>query len=129
MLNFGHTLGHALEKVTHYRVSHGQAVAIGMMGESYLSMKLGYLPMDVFHRIINLLNAYRFNLTFSEKLSPQDLLQTMTMDKKATKQMARFILLEDIGKAISFDGAFCSHVDEQTLSHTLEWLTDAMHSS
>jgi 3-dehydroquinate synthase len=128
LLNFGHTIGHALEKVTHYRIPHGQAIAIGMMGESYLSMKLGYLPTNVFHRIVNLLNTYQLNLTFSEKLSSQDLLQTMTMDKKATKQMARFVLLEDIGKPISFDGAFCSCVDEQTLFHTLEWLTHAMHS-
>src|SRR5206468_2113132 len=43
LLNFGHTIGHAIETMDHYRISHGEAIAIGMLVESYVSIQYGYL--------------------------------------------------------------------------------------
>lgn len=129
LLNFGHTIAHALEIVSNYRIAHGKAVAIGMMAESYLSMQLGYLNTPAFDRIMALLHLYKLDLKIKEPLSPHALMQAMTRDKKATLSVPRFVLLEEIGKPLEFEGAFCSHVDEKALNHTLEWLCSVVYSN
>lgn len=118
ILNFGHTIGHALEALSHYTLPHGEAVAIGTVAESYLSMDLGYLQRDMFEKI---LAAYQFPLQLPKHYSREKILQAMIHDKKRN-QVNRFVLIDKIGHAIPFEGAYCRTVTTQELAPTLHWM-------
>ena len=93
LLNFGHTLGHALEN--QYELSHGQAISIGMVYASSLSQKLnGFTNAD---RVVGLLTQY--GLPTSTQFDKDKVINVLKMDKKKTKSNINFILLEKIGKA------------------------------
>ncbi|NIG57288.1 3-dehydroquinate synthase [Chitinophaga sp. Cy-1792] len=94
-LNFGHTLGHAVEKIEH--IAHGKAVAIGMVAASRFSEQLMGFPNDQTLRIINLINDYQLPVAFtSDKDAVFDIFK---LDKKREKDAIHFVLLEKIGKA------------------------------
>jgi 3-dehydroquinate synthase len=96
-LNFGHTLGHAVEKSTGYALSHGQAVAVGMAFASRLSHARGMLPPGDLKRIMNLMTR--------EKLLPQGLVlprpaevaEALQSDKKGREGGVHFVLTPSIG--------------------------------
>lgn len=94
LLNFGHTLGHALEN--QYELFHGQAVAIGMTYASLISEKLlGFKEAD---RVISLLSQYNLP-TYAEFDKPK-VFEVMKMDKKREKKELNYILLEKLGKGV-----------------------------
>ncbi|HNY09224.1 MAG TPA: 3-dehydroquinate synthase [Tenuifilaceae bacterium] len=95
-LNFGHTWGHAVEKVT--GIPHGQAVSIGMAFASQLSAEKGLLTPDECHRITSLLIA--LNLPVSIKANTNNIFEALQRDKKRCSNAIDFILLEGIGKAV-----------------------------
>jgi len=93
LLNFGHTLGHALEN--QYELSHGEAISIGMGFASTLSKKInGFKNVD---RVVELLKKY--GLPTSMEFDKEKVINVLKMDKKKTKHSINFILLEKIGKA------------------------------
>jgi 3-dehydroquinate synthase len=97
ILNFGHTIGHALEAVTAYtQYSHGEAVAIGMALVALLSERLGYCQTAARQRLIALLSALRLPVTYTGIIA-EHLLDAMAHDKKAVQGSARFVLMQDIG--------------------------------
>lgn len=124
LLNFGHTVAHALEKLTDYALSHGEAVAIGMLVESYLSLKMGILDQSSFDRIKNILIQYSLPLQLPNRLIAQDLLDAMALDKKALKGQPRFVIIDKIGSALAFDSNYCTHVEEALLKNALQWMQD-----
>ncbi|MES2881708.1 MAG: 3-dehydroquinate synthase, partial [Bacteroidota bacterium] len=94
LLNFGHTLGHALEN--QYELSHGQAISIGMTFAASLSETIsGFKRKD---DVANLLEQYALpsHATFDK----EKVISVLKMDKKKTKDSIHFILLERIGKAV-----------------------------
>ncbi|MDT8389366.1 MAG: 3-dehydroquinate synthase [Lentisphaeria bacterium] len=95
-LNFGHTLGHAVEKLT--GVPHGQAVALGMVAAAKLSQLRGLLTTDDVNRIVAILE--KLNLPATLGATPANLLETMTHDKKREGDGVRFVLLDGIGRAV-----------------------------
>jgi len=93
-LNFGHTLGHALE--TQYELSHGQAISIGMVAACRFSEILtGFAGTD---RVVAVLE--KFNLPIEAEFDKQQVFDIMRMDKKREKQEINYVLLEKIGKAV-----------------------------
>ncbi len=110
VLNFGHTIGHALESLLNYQIGHGDAVAIGMLIESYLSMRMGYLKEEDFKRIQRLLQAQEFPLQILKKVTCARLIKAMALDKKSLESVPRFVLLQSIGRTVSFDGEYCTPV-------------------
>lgn len=121
ILNFGHTIGHAIEAVTEYKVPHGTAVAIGMKLESYMSYQLGILSDAAYTRICQLLNAYMPNAHIDLPL--EMVLQALKIDKKARKGMPRFVILEDIGKCLPCNTEYCQEVPNDILIKTLQHIT------
>jgi 3-dehydroquinate synthase len=97
LLNLGHTFGHAIETVTHYRVSHGEAVALGMLAAARLSHARGEFPAGDLHRLTTLLLA--LELPTSLSLDPDQLLAAMATDKKVQSGKIRLILPVRIGEA------------------------------
>ncbi|RPE09408.1 3-dehydroquinate synthase [Chitinophaga lutea] len=94
-LNFGHTLGHAVEKLEN--IAHGQAVAIGMVAAAKISEKITKLPSEQTNRLIRLINDYRLPVTMQ---SDKDaVFNIFKLDKKREKDHIHFVLLEELGKA------------------------------
>lgn len=94
LLNFGHTLGHALEN--QYELSHGQAISIGMTYACHISEKLtGFKQTE---RVVNLLQ--QFNLPTYASFDKQKVFEVLKMDKKREKKEMNYVLLEKIGKGI-----------------------------
>ncbi|HLG44532.1 MAG TPA: 3-dehydroquinate synthase [Nitrospirales bacterium] len=100
ILNFGHTLGHALETVTRYRrYKHGEAVAIGMVGAACLAGRLGLADARVAARIRDLIR--RTGLPTDLPACPaSDLLRAMRQDKKVRNRQIHFVLPTQIGNVV-----------------------------
>lgn len=103
LLNFGHTIGHALESMSGYRISHGEAVALGMMFESAISYACGILPEEELMAIFRIIKKYGLGGRVEiENIS--DLFEIMKHDKKAENGNLKFILPESIGKCLISSG-------------------------
>ena len=96
LLNFGHTFGHAIEKVS--GVSHGEAVSIGMVMASALSVKRGLLTAQEDRRLRDLLAKLQLPNDFAS--NPQKILDAVTKDKKRAGDRIHFVLLAGIGDAV-----------------------------
>lgn len=101
-LNYGHTLGHAIEKLEHFRWRHGNAVAVGMVYAAELSYLLGYIDEDVvkYHR--SLLSSLGLPISWNNG-SWDDVLALMHRDKKARGNKLRFVILDEIGHPMHLD--------------------------
>ncbi|MFO7876862.1 MAG: 3-dehydroquinate synthase [Desulfovermiculus sp.] len=96
VLNFGHTLGHALEKET--GISHGRAVSQGMAVAAELSVRRGLLSRADCARLTALHSAY--NLPAKLQVDPASLIQALARDKKREGQDMHFVLLQGLGQAV-----------------------------
>ena len=106
VLNFGHTIGHAIEAVAGYGgpFQHGEAVAAGMVAESRLAERLGWIGPEVTARLVSLLR--RFGLPVDAPgLDPDALLDAMGRDKKNKGGRIRFVLPREIGRVELTDAA------------------------
>lgn len=98
ILNYGHTIGHAIETVTVYkRYLHGEAVAIGMCVEARLSDMLKFIDNKKVSRIKALVDAYGLPSEMPKDLDIDHILSSMQLDKKAVAGELKFILPERIG--------------------------------
>jgi len=97
ILNFGHTLGHAIEISNIKKFSHGDAVSLGMIGESYISFKKNFCDKEVYERIKNLCNKYKLYTSF-EEIDFKKIVEFMKYDKKIKGGKLRFVLPEKIGR-------------------------------
>ena len=99
VLNFGHTIGHAVEKYYNFsKFSHGQSVALGMVYEAKISHILNLCEYDVVEKIIKILNLYSLPVNIGEKIDNKILADICCGDKKSENDFIKFVLLEDIGK-------------------------------
>lgn len=96
-LNFGHTVGHALEAATNYRIPHGDAVAIGMVVETQVAVRLGLLRPEEAHRVRALLDRAGLPVRVPTVPAPE-LVSRMMLDKKVRSGRLRFALIEAIGR-------------------------------
>jgi 3-dehydroquinate synthase len=96
-LNYGHTLGHAIEHAERYKWRHGAAISIGMVFAAELSMLSGKLSEADLERHRKVLGGLGLPLTYRADRWDQ-LLATMQRDKKARSGALRFVVLDQIGK-------------------------------
>ncbi len=97
ILNYGHTLGHAIEHAERYQWRHGAAISIGMVFAAELSRLAGRLPDAVVARHRSILGSLGLPMTYRAGAWPQ-LLASMQRDKKARGGMLRFIVLDDLAR-------------------------------
>ncbi len=103
MLNYGHTIAHAIEAATGYgRYLHGEAVAIGMTAAAAMSERLGMLSREVAERQGRLLERYQLPVR-AEGIDRQRVLAAMALDKKVQGKAVRWVLLEGIGRPVIRD--------------------------
>ncbi|MGH7770195.1 MAG: 3-dehydroquinate synthase [Candidatus Binatia bacterium] len=99
VLNFGHTVGHALESLTGYReFLHGEAVAIGMIQAAAISVRQGCCDRGSFERIRRLISEAGLPTEIPPGVEPRELIQRMETDKKSAEGKIKFVLCEGIGK-------------------------------
>jgi 3-dehydroquinate synthase len=99
LLNFGHTIGHALETASSYtKLYHGEAVSIGMIAAARISHNLGFLTSDALNEIEELLVTYGLPIS-TDKMDVDLVMQLMLFDKKIINNKINFILISAIGNA------------------------------
>ena len=100
LLNYGHTIGHALEAATEYgHLLHGEAVAVGMMGAARIGEHLGLTPLEAVERQEALLRRFDLPLRCPE-VDLERVSDAMALDKKAVGKALRWVLLERVGRAV-----------------------------
>lgn len=95
-LNFGHTLGHAMEQAEGYRLSHGDAVAKGMYWITRISAEQGWCSRETLAALEQLLRKYDFNLTFPE--NREEIYRILCSDKKRQGDTIRMVIPEEVGR-------------------------------
>jgi 3-dehydroquinate synthetase len=98
VLNFGHTVAHAVEAATGYRVPHGEAVAIGLVAEARLAERMTGLPRAHSDRIEALLSAFELPVRAPSGIDSRRLVRAMSRDKKSRAGIVRCALPERIGR-------------------------------
>ncbi len=97
-LNFGHTAGHAVEKLKDFELQHGECVSIGCAAASWISWKRGFLTEEEHRRTEALLAGYGLPVRVSG-LQPEEVLKATKLDKKMEAGKIKFVLLKKIGEA------------------------------
>jgi len=97
-LNLGHTIGHALELVSKFRLRHGEAVAIGMVAEAKLAERLMVASPGLSDAIARSLSAIGLPVNIPMDLPREEIIRALKMDKKKSKDVVRFALPVEIGK-------------------------------
>ena len=113
ILNFGHTIGHAIEKQSKYTLKHGYAVSIGMVIAAGISEKLGLIPASDTMRLTTLLE--KFGLPVSYPQMSGEVFEVMKNDKKRGGDHISLVLLDEIGNAI---------LKDVTLGELKNWIYD-----
>ena len=98
VLNLGHTVGHAVELASHFRLRHGEAVAIGMVAEAKLAERLTMAQKGLSRSITEALLAIHLPTEVPKELAQEELLRAMRVDKKKNAKAIRFALPVEIGR-------------------------------
>jgi len=100
VLNFGHSLGHAIEVLYNYKiVKHGEAIAIGMVFSAMVSEDLGLCTAETVNKIKSLLENSELPIIIPD-FSPEDYANAMRLDKKVNDRLIKFVLVKEIGKFV-----------------------------
>ena len=97
-LNLGHTIGHAVELVSHFQLRHGEAVAIGMVAEAKLAERLTLASKGLSDAVAESLSALGLPILIPKELPRHELIRAMQMDKKKSNGLVRFALPVEIGR-------------------------------
>lgn len=116
ILNYGHTIGHAIETLSEFQMKHGEAVAVGMVAAGRISNKMGMLSKSELNRMKDVIEKAGL-VTKVPEVDIAQLIKTMKHDKKVLAGKIRFVLLNSIGKAIMSDGVPLSLVEEVLINY------------
>ncbi len=99
LLNFGHTIGHAIEKAKGFTLYHGECVALGAVAAAYISWKKELLSMEEYYEIRDMFVPFYLPITV-EDIDPNEITSITRSDKKVEDDKIKFVLLKKIGKAV-----------------------------
>ena len=120
ILNYGHTLGHAVEMSSNFQMIHGECVAVGIAYAAYLAQQLGLCDADWAGEQIRILREYRQECRIPEGISTDTLIEIMKHDKKARNGQIEFVLLAGPGQPVQQDGEYGIPVKEDILRQTIK---------
>ena len=122
ILNAGHTVAHALERVTGYALPHGEAVALGLVAESALAEAIGLAPPGLAGQVSALLERLGLPVRLTAPIDPDRLLSAMATDKKNRAAHVRFALPSRLG-AMSSEGGWTHEAPDAAVRRALQKLT------
>ncbi len=124
-LNLGHTIAHAIESITGYKIySHGKAVILGLIAETYLSRLINLLNQTDYGKILELIKKYTENVKFNtsiSKLPPEKILSHLIYDKKVRFNKIRFVLPKEIGVVETVENIDKKYVVE-SIKFLYQWI-------
>ena len=115
-MNYGHTIGHAMETVSDFQMEHGRAVAIGMVAAAKIANRMGMLDKGELIRLKNIIEKVGLP-TAMPNLKIEDIIQAMKHDKKVSQDKIRFVLLKSIGSAFFTDEVSINFLEQVLSSH------------
>ncbi len=119
ILNFGHTIGHAVEAASSYSLLHGEAVAIGMALESRLAERAGIAEMGTTSKVVEVLTKAGLPRLVPDGISADELMDLMQSDKKNRAGKIEFALPMSIGKMFEADGRWSVPLDAALIREVL----------
>ncbi len=129
ILNYGHTVGHAIEKISvdKYKrkenndyLSHGEAIAIGMMVAGTIANDLGYFSKEELAKQEQLLIATGLPTKIPSIISNEEVIEVASRDKKDRNGQTRYVLPSALGKMCKFDGVYATYVDNEVVEYALQ---------
>ncbi len=130
ILNFGHTVGHAIEGSSDYKLSHGRCVILGMISESWIAHQLGILQKDDYERQSALLRrVYKQSTMKTPALNKRTLLRFAIADKKSTTSSIKMSLPSELGKMYTTrEGSYTIPVSMGIFNASIDHLRDVLAS-
>ncbi len=125
ILNFGHTVGHAIENLLGYKISHGEAISIGMVVEGRVAVELGLWEETELKRLILLFSRAGLPTNPPKKLNFQKMLASMKLDKKARGGRIEMVLPQKIGKMYRTEMEYGVKVEEKLILTTLNIISQS----
>jgi 3-dehydroquinate synthase len=122
ILNYGHTIGHAVETASGFELLHGEAVAIGIIAAGLIEIELKLASPERLNRIRQILEKLHVPVKLPGNLPEKELIDLIKHDKKAVKKWPRFVLLSDIGQVYCPQGQYAVEVAPELIEKVLKRL-------
>jgi 3-dehydroquinate synthase len=122
VLNYGHTVGHAIEASSSFRLSHGRCVILGMFAEGWIASELGILDESDLERQNELLRRIIKSVGIGVKFNTKKILEFAQLDKKSSNASIRMVLPERIGKMYKTKGSYLVPVSRKLFLDSLQRL-------
>jgi 3-dehydroquinate synthase len=122
VLNYGHTIGHAVEAASGYSLLHGEAVAVGIIAAGLIELELGLAKPERIDRVRRILEKLDLPVKLPCNLVENNLIELLKHDKKVLGGRPRFVLLRDIGEVYSRDGQWAVDVEPEVVERILNRL-------
>jgi len=122
ILNYGHTIGHAVEAASGYELLHGEAVAIGIIAAGLIEIELQLARPGRLERIRRILEKLGVPVKLPKNLAEKDLIDLTKRDKKAVDKWPRFVLTSDIGQVHCRNGQYAVEVAPEVIEKVLDIL-------
>ena len=119
ILNFGHTIGHAVENLSEYKISHGEAISIGMVAEGRLAVEMGLWNEGELEKLIHLFNDASLPTQIPEFMDIKEIVDTMKLDKKSRSGQIEMVLPKRIGEMATIDGGYGIKTEESLIEKVI----------
>jgi 3-dehydroquinate synthase len=122
ILNYGHTIGHAVEAASGFELLHGEAIAIGIIAAGLIEIEMQMAKPGRLERIRAILEKLSVPVKLPENLAEKNLIDLIKHDKKAIDKWPRFVLISDIGQVYCQDGQYAVEVAPELVEKVLDKL-------
>ena len=122
ILNYGHTIGHAIEAASDFNMLHGEAIAVGMTGAGLIEIELGLGDQKRVEKVSDILQKLGLSVRIPRSVPGDRVMELLKHDKKAIDKWPRFVLLERIGKVYCPDGQWAVKVTRDVVEKVLDRL-------
>ncbi|MCK5709692.1 MAG: 3-dehydroquinate synthase, partial [Deltaproteobacteria bacterium] len=119
ILNFGHTIGHAVENLSQYKISHGEAISIGMVAEGKLAVKMQLWSEGELNKLVSLIMNAGLATQIPDYMKVNDIISAMKLDKKSRSGQIEMVLPKRIGEMASVDESYGIKIEESLIEETI----------
>jgi 3-dehydroquinate synthase len=129
ILNYGHTIAHSIEHLHCYKITHGQAVAIGCVVEAYIAKEMNILSSDALLRIIAIFDSLEIDMHIKKHFTFEQFLSSICMDKKTRDNTIQFIAIESIGRVFVHNNNYTTKLPCNMLMQAYYWMMTKFYNS
>jgi len=122
ILNYGHTIGHAVESASHFDLLHGEAIAIGLIGAAKIELTMGLGTQERLDRTAALLEKLGVPQKIPSNIDKETVLDLIKRDKKAIDKWPKFVLISQFGQVHQENGQWAVDVEQECVNKVLDSL-------